>query len=271
MFEGWRETKYIMVYDTNSFQLKDAVSSINVLKKFLDQGYKGQACIIRGGFAEFAKKYATLIDQSQNNGQISPNKSPLSIAPPGPGVAPVAGGCPMPDTGTAANPFFGNIRQNMDLIGGVGQIPIKHPANMADSMEVSLPKWIREAVDTSDNGKSVSNKFLEIEKAEQSRMQEALSGHVSYGSPHPDAPKPIQIAGIEKGSKNRYTNIFPYENTRVKLQGVPQGSCDYINASYVKAAYSNKRYIATQAPIPATFNVSSIQSPGPINPHANVF
>jgi tyrosine-protein phosphatase 2/3 len=256
IFESWRQSKYIMVYDANSVQMKDAVSSTNVLKKFLNDGYKGHACIVRGGFSEFSKKYPTLIDQSQVNAQAPANKSPLAIAAPRPGVAPVAGGCPMPATKTAANPFFGNIRQNMDLIGGVGQMPIKHPSNMTQAVEATVPKWLRDAASISNKGKDVADKFLNIEKAEQSRMQEALSGHVSYGSPHPDNPKSIQIAGIEKGSKNRYNNIFPYDHARVKLQGVPKGSCDYFNASYVKTAYSNKHYIATQAPIPATFNVS---------------
>jgi protein-tyrosine phosphatase len=62
------------------------------------------------------------------------------------------------------------------------------------------------------------------------------------------------VAGIEKGSKNRYNNIFPYDHTRVRLQNVPRGDCDYINASHVKAEFSNRQYIASQAPIPATFN-----------------
>jgi len=255
VFEMWRQTKYIMVYDANSLQLKDAVSSVNVLKKFLNDGYQGQACIIRGGFADFSKKYPALIDQDQSTSQTSTTKSPLTIAPPGLGVAPVAGGCPMPATKTAANPFFGNIRQNMDLIGGVGQMPIKLPSNLRESMEATLPKWLREAADTSNKGKDVSDKFLRIEKAEQSRMQDALSGNVSYGTPRPQDLHSMQIAGIEKGAKNRYNNIFPYDHTRVKLQDVPKGSCDYVNASYVKSAYSNKHYIATQAPIPATFNV----------------
>jgi protein tyrosine phosphatase len=98
---------------------------------------------------------------------------------------------------------------------------------------------------------------LQIEKREQKRMQEALSGKVIYGTPTGlgGVSKQIQIAGIEKGSKNRYNNIWPYEHSRVKLQGVDEGSCDYVNANHVQAAYSNKRYIATQGPIPATFKV----------------
>jgi hypothetical protein len=33
-------------------------------------------------------------------------------------VAPVVGGCALPESSSAVNPFFGNIRQNMDLLGG---------------------------------------------------------------------------------------------------------------------------------------------------------
>lgn len=63
----------------------------------------------------------------------------------------------------------------------------------------------------------------------------------------------VQIAGIEKGNKNRYNNIWPFEHARVKLQGRLAGGCDYVNASHIKAMRSNKQYIASQGPLPATF------------------
>ncbi|KAJ9649595.1 phosphotyrosine-specific ptp2-like protein [Coniosporium tulheliwenetii] len=160
----------------------------------------------------------------------------------------------MPATQNAANPFFGNIRQNMDLIGGVGRMSIKHPSSISEQIESELPTWLKRAVDDKDAGKLVSDRFLHIEQREQKRMQEALSGNVTYGTPGAArARSSVQIAGIEKGSKNRYNNIWPYEHSRVKLQDVSAGGCDYINANHVKAAWSNKRYIATQGPIPATF------------------
>ncbi|CAI6340488.1 unnamed protein product [Periconia digitata] len=162
----------------------------------------------------------------------------------------------MPATQNAANPFFGNIRQNMDLIGGVGQMPIKHPASMTQSFEEELPDWLQAASNAKNNGKLVADKFLHIEKREQKRMQEALSGKVVYGTPTAEGQpaKSIQIAGIEKGSKNRYNSIWPYEHSRVKLQGVDSSGCDYVNANHIQPSMSNKRYIATQGPLPATFN-----------------
>lgn len=260
-FEKWRNSKHIIVYDSSSSQLKDAATCINTLKKFTSEGWNGGTYIIRGGFQEFAQKFPNWITRASSHSPSSSSasmKGSLKLDIGGPEVAPVVGGCPMPATQNAANPFFGNIRQNMDLIGGVGQMPVKKPASMTESAKDEVPQWLQHAADDKDAGKSVSDKFLHIEKKEQKRMQEALSGKVVYGTPggQRDAAKNIQIAGIEKGSKNRYNNIWPYEHTRVKLEGCEDGSCDYINANHVQAAYSNKRYIATQGPIPATFKVS---------------
>lgn len=256
-FERWRSSKYIIVYDANSSQMKDATTCINTLKKFANEGWTGGSYIIRGGFEEFSNKFTSWITHASAPSSSS-SASSLQIDSNLPSVAPVVGGCPMPATQNAANPFFGNIRQNMDLIGGVGQLSIKHPAAMTESVKDELPAWLKGTTDENDHGKLVSDKFLQIEKREQKRMQEALSGNVVYGSPNtrPDSAKCIQIAGIEKGSKNRYNSIWPYEHTRVKLQGVAEGGCDYVNANHVKTAWSNKRYIATQGPLPATFNVS---------------
>jgi hypothetical protein len=256
-FERWRSSKHIVVFDASSSQMKDAVTCINTLKKFTSEGWSGGTYIVRGGFQEFAKRFPHWIANPSASSPMTSATASLQIDSGLPAVAPVIGGCPMPATQNAANPFFGNIRQNMDLIGGVGQMPIKHPAAITKSVEEELPSWLQQASEDKDNGKAVSERFLQIEKREQKRMQEALSGKVIYGTPTGlgGVSKQIQIAGIEKGSKNRYNNIWPYEHSRVKLQGVDEGSCDYVNANHVQAAYSNKRYIATQGPIPATFKV----------------
>lgn len=54
--------------------------------------------------------------------------------------------------------------------------------------------------------------------------------------------------------KNRYRNILPFEDTRVKLL---DSSTDYINANYISEdqptdAYQNHKYIATQGPLEST-------------------
>lgn len=257
-FAEWPNAKYIVVYDAFSSDKKDAVSAINTLKKFTNHGWKGNCYILSGGFKEFSKEYPELVDDRSSQGEkTNKSKISLSLGTRMPEVAPVAGGCMMPATKNAANPFFSNIRQNQDLIGGVGQMDIKIPevlgAEFANSHNI-LPNWLLEAAATGDHGKKVAEKFLKLELEEQSRMTKALSNGVSYGNPGVDS-KDVQIAGVEKGGKNRYNNIWPYEHARVRLQGKEPNCCDYVNASHIKAARSNKKYIASQGPLPATFEV----------------
>ncbi|EDN11222.1 protein tyrosine phosphatase [Histoplasma capsulatum] len=254
-FARWQQCTQIIVYDSSTTHLKDASPLINVLKKFTNEGWKGETSIMRGGFAQFSTEYPDLIESNQRNEAASFADQPRSISLVLPNKQGIAGGCSIPDSNTATHPFFSNIRQNMDLIDGVGQIPIKLPQSMCGKTLQMLPRWLTRAVDAEDKGKLVSYQFLQIERAEQKRMQEALTCRVSYGSPGSKAPKKsFCLAGLEKGSKNRYNNIYPFDYSRVRLQGVPSGGCDYVNASFIESSRSNKRYIATQAPIPATFN-----------------
>ena len=48
---------------------------------------------------------------------------------------------------------------------------------------------------------------------------------------------------------NRYRDVLPFEKTRVKLSSVN----DYINANYINIPFTNYKFIATQAPLPTTF------------------
>ncbi|ETE65402.1 Receptor-type tyrosine-protein phosphatase O, partial [Ophiophagus hannah] len=56
-------------------------------------------------------------------------------------------------------------------------------------------------------------------------------------------------------SKNRYTNILPYDFSRVQLVSMneEEGS-DYINANYIPGYNCPQEYIATQGPLPETRN-----------------
>jgi hypothetical protein len=253
-FERWRNCKHIIVYDASSSKVKDATPCVKMLEKFSNEGWTGASHIIRGGFAEFSRRFLKFV----SHGSAVATGGSMFHSSGNPSLPPVIGGCPMPITANSANPFFSNIRQNMDLIGGVGQMSLQLPSSMTKQQEQDLPHWLKSAVDPQDDGKIASDKFLGIEKKEQKRMQEALSGTVVYGSPRYDMEdeKPVQLAGIEKGAKNRYNNIWPFEHSRVKLEGVPSDCCDYFNANFVRTEWSNKQYIATQGPIPATFNVS---------------
>ncbi|KAF7536856.1 hypothetical protein G7Z17_g12968 [Cylindrodendrum hubeiense] len=239
-FTKWRKMDSIVVYDAHSSDKRDTVTAQNMIKKFTNEGYTGTTCILRGGFNSFQQEFPDLIDRNStidNTGRACG----------GGAFAPVIGGVMLPTANKDPNPFFSNIRQNMDLADGVGQLDVSRPTALESP---SLPRWLREAAAEPDHGKKVSDKFLHIEVDEQSRMKAA---YAAFNPCNSGKQNPIQLCGVEKGVKNRYKDILPFEHARVKLQEKPMGSCDYVNASHLKASRSNKRYIATQGPLPATF------------------
>lgn len=256
-FERWRNFKYIIVYDGSASKAKDAAACVSMLKKFASEGWNGESYVIRGGFGEFSRSFPNMIryGSSSQSGSESPPASSRSSG--GHSLAPVIGGCPMPISKNAANPFFSNIRQNMELHGGVGQIPVLLPPALDETRMSSLPKWLQNVAREESSGKTVSRNYDALERQELARMSVALDPAVRTDGDGNDKDV-IQVDGMEKGAKNRYNNIWPFKHTRVKIQGVPRGDCDYFNANHIKAAWSNKRYIATQGPIPATFNVSAV-------------
>ncbi|EPE07989.1 protein-tyrosine phosphatase [Ophiostoma piceae UAMH 11346] len=252
-FSTWNETEYIVVYDNSLTEGRDTTAAANMLRKFTNEGYKGKACILRGGFKAFAEAYPDLIDHSSPSAAAPGGPAVLSLGTGGPqrlSIAPVIGGVSLPANKAAMNPFFSNIRQNMDLADGVGRIELNLPSGVVVE---TLPPWLREAADPADHGSKVSNRFLRIELAEKARMEHAF-GVVRPAESANDASSKVQLCGVEKGGKNRYKDILPFEHARVRLQGRPMGDCDYVNASHLHASRTKKRYIASQAPLPDTYN-----------------
>ncbi|KAB5589793.1 Tyrosine phosphatase [Ceratobasidium theobromae] len=175
----------------------------------------------------------------------------------------------------ASNPFYDNIRQNRELShvrlfrfsdpadspqGITERIPLalgKHVIGRKD--EIPVP-WLREIVENSDKEKGIealAMQFYRIELGEQRRLQGVMSHHSRESQIQSDDhklgldPFPFSItAGVEKGAKNRYKNIWPYEHARVRLHAATD---DYVNASFVRPRGTNLQYIATQGPMPATF------------------
>jgi protein tyrosine phosphatase len=99
----------------------------------------------------------------------------------------------------------------------------------------------------------VLKKFDEIEQEEEDNILEAQD------DPTGQHPYSWSVA-IERDNreKNRYTNILPYNRTRVLLEPirVPYSNIpihgDYINASWIQAPGGIRKYIATQGPMPKT-------------------
>uniref|UniRef100_A0A665TQH1 protein-tyrosine-phosphatase n=1 Tax=Echeneis naucrates TaxID=173247 RepID=A0A665TQH1_ECHNA len=56
----------------------------------------------------------------------------------------------------------------------------------------------------------------------------------------------------ENVKKNRYKDILPYDQSRVVLSLTTDSDSDYINASFIKGAAADKKYIASQGPLSST-------------------
>ncbi|XP_059391956.1 receptor-type tyrosine-protein phosphatase eta-like [Carassius carassius] len=65
--------------------------------------------------------------------------------------------------------------------------------------------------------------------------------------------KNIALA-VENKPKNRYSNVLPYDASRVKLSVCGSPFDDYINANYIPGYNSRKEFIAAQGPLPITVN-----------------
>ncbi|KAG1758025.1 hypothetical protein EDB19DRAFT_1623918 [Suillus lakei] len=116
--------------------------------------------------------------------------------------------------------------------------------------------------DVEEGAETLAMQFYRIELAEQRRLRTVMEHHARESEVSAYAAAgafPFSItAGVEKGAKNRYNHIWPFEHARVRLHDgdkpcVPSAADDYVNASYVQPLGTRKRYIATQGPLPATF------------------
>lgn len=244
-FAQWDQAQWIIVYDSHTTDGREAITAQNMMKKFTAAGFQGQTGILRGGFNQFRGSFPDLVDSKSSAGRAS-KPSGLSLSGGCGGLAPVIGGVSLPAAGNH-NAFFSNIRQNVDLADGVGQFEVARPEGVDPQ---NLPQWLQSATSPTNQGKEVSDKFLNIELDEQKRMR---SCYAAFNPQHDQSGAQIQLCGVEKGVKNRYKDILPFEHARVHLQNKPEGCCDYVNASHLATAGSNKKYIATQGPLPATF------------------
>lgn len=198
----------------------------------------------------------------------------------------------------AANPFFDNIRQNLELShGGITErIALQLPSE-ARRRAHELPTWMSELVMLSDKAAAdrLAHQFYSVELNEQKRLQAIMDYHSRASGAMLQATKigdsvgggmqwrdqrdkdkeeverlegwaqgmwhekgeeyyPFSItAGIERGAKNRYKNIWPYDFSRVRLNAPADDESDYINASHVQPRGTSRRYIATQGPLDATY------------------
>ncbi|KAI5247098.1 hypothetical protein E4T42_06094 [Aureobasidium subglaciale] len=96
----------------------------------------------------------------------------------------------------------------------------------------TLPQFLRQ------NRSTLVNKFNYIENLQRERLTE------QYDNPEKETEW-TRLTGNHIAYRNRYINVEPFANNRVKLN-VAEGFNDYINASPI--ALGPRHYIATQGP-----------------------
>ncbi|KAK9256467.1 protein-tyrosine phosphatase-like protein [Lipomyces tetrasporus] len=270
---NWKSAKSIIVYDGSSSMLTSSLPLFQTARKFCNDGsFEGRVFFLKGGLCDFSQRLRDFVEFGTPSSAASSSMTTTATATSTKKCEslclPILSGLHLPifsKKQPLVNPFFSNIRQNMDLVGGVGDpLPVRIPDKCTPKMLCRLPLWLQDVVSSRDGPKRIADRFLEIEKAEKGRLEAAFSGSCSITSvcslsklaAKQESEKHDQkfsiSAALERGTKNRYNNIFPYDHTRVKLSCSP-GSCDYINASFISARGSTKRYIATQGPLPETF------------------
>ncbi|CAO3639156.1 unnamed protein product [Cunninghamella echinulata] len=295
----WAQYKSIVFYDQSSTFNQEQCATTYLSNKMLQSGFKGSSYYLQGGYDAFQMSYPGMCILSPptqsgkgltgslplRNKIMTGMKTPslrLSSLPINnlPNIGPFT--APMPQfENQAFNPFFSNIRQNMELAHGPikERFPIRLPSHChaklqsdhtliiemdkldpkprcfaGARMETSpdnkhifiLPRWLQNTmIDTSTGNIGtlvLSVLYEKLEKTEQRRLQNIMHYH-SKNTDCTSSDFPLSIvAGIEMGALNRYTNIWPFEYTRVKIHDTPAGSTGYINASFIQ--YPNNKSLS---------------------------
>ncbi|KAF9437879.1 hypothetical protein BGZ76_010756 [Entomortierella beljakovae] len=292
IFTRWNQFPNIVLFDASGTAPVVGSPTFFVVQKLRKEGCTATLAYLHGGFNEFSVKHSNQcwIDSKPNSDGSSAGN--LSLSGQG-GIGGAAGGFslsgPSPTNLTSTispprqrlhlgslpslmtqppggplgcqtpmienpnvNPLFESVRQAMGLSTNITEeIPVRLPMGFSiDTMRDHLPRWLMNAI-AEESGKSrLAEYFQKVEINENKRLallmlpQNMRSGRTTNFSIG---------AGIEQGLKNRYNNIWPYDHTRVKIEQVEPGHDDYINASFLTPILSKKSYIATQGPLPSTF------------------
>ncbi|KAG2196233.1 hypothetical protein INT47_007660 [Mucor saturninus] len=330
---------HIIFYDQQSDNITDSSAIYYLCLKLREIGHQGVLGFLKGGMSAFFKDHPNHCTSGKESSNAMTSSLSSPSVPPTPGLSGlppvVLGSClsnrrlkkrpieglhlgslPQPImtpstvsfTNDAFNPFFSNIRQNMELCHGSikERFPVRFPKlveydpntglvqfsntdqKMRDCSDLPnvIPPWMRKAIDPELGPKNIAESYEIIERLEQKRLQQVMAHHSKISNNFIEHPFSI-VAGIEKGTLNRYTNVWPFEYTRVKLNQNGSQLNDYINASFIQyvdcdtahistpSALTNevpkvlsldeqdktcasdrryRRYISTQGPLPTTFN-----------------
>lgn len=245
-FRDLQEYDLIAVYDANTSNIVSCGQNAlfcTLLKFDTAPNHPQSLAYLEDGYDKFAAAHPNLIEhipKIQNSASISFEDASAS--------APVLTSLSLPRQWSAAKPNHASVDDSCKLL-------------LSDKMRTKLdefPLWIQNIVMKSEAGQNVLGEgFMKLQMSEQARLQQAFfstTPSFNTSSNDPSSQPAFVLCAGDDYSKNRYSNIYPYTHNRVVLNNAQPGASTYINASYIACSVSNLRYIATQAPLPSSFN-----------------
>lgn len=279
------QKKYVVLYDESTIDLKNcgANALYHTIVKMDASGRCGNHLYyLQGGFARFNLDFEKLTEQPPDDSMDVDTSSSSSSSSGGCYLS--AHNAASPATPFSLRPVLTSLRASPtwsrvppgSSVAAVDNTSLRISEVVLDMRE-QLPNSLRQVVDETLEGRNpIAEKFSKLQNDEQARLTQAYfrdmgnsSGNSSQSSarvlntPYSNSTKVspclsplassddsfeyVLYTGSDQ-SKNRYSNICPYDHTRVMV-----GRDGYINASYIRTSVSKLRYIATQAPVPNSF------------------
>ncbi|KAK3808647.1 MAG: protein-tyrosine phosphatase-like protein [Benniella sp.] len=279
-FSNWRQFSNIVFFDATGVSPEKGTPIFCVAQKFRREGCVARLGYIHGGYNAFEHEHASLCfppdemaafgapDRKAATFLSTASASKLQSTPashtrcrlhlgslPTPGIkaAEVTADRPTPMLEKQnINPLFENVRQAMGLDTNITEeVSVRLPPRVSiESIWERLPSWLLEAIHSRTGKTHLAENFQRIEVSEKNRLAQVMAPQEI----HSDKQLDFSIcAGLEKGLKNRYNHVWPFEHNRVRIKECKEGDDDYINASHLKAPFGQGSYIASQAPLPSTF------------------
>lgn len=276
---SWNQVSHIVVYDNDRDGQSGIAGSATfyLLEKFIQEGWKGQTYVLKGeytsinhisdpsidfgitgGIDGFAEDYPGKIQEIHSiscmdflsNG--SENLFPRDLGDNSPGVLAYANQRDILRDWKLSSE--NSLPRNRDSWDEVDEIAITIPLNMGEKAISLLPPWLSKACENGGS-KLVAENFQLLEKLQVQRLNGTYSTSLPSDTlgPFEEDLARYRLASSCADAKNRYRDIYPYEHSRVKLLDFQEE--DYINASHLSVQNSSKKYILSQAPTPAAFNV----------------
>ncbi|KAF8952290.1 hypothetical protein BGZ46_003524, partial [Entomortierella lignicola] len=275
-FSNWRQFSNIVLFDATGATPVKGVPMYCIAQKFRKEGYTARLAYLQGGYNAFALEHASLccsddgvgrnIMAKLNNNNHNEAAPPSTTSPargrlhlgslPSMKLKPVLSSTNICQTpmmeNPNINPLFENVRLAMGLNTNIAEeVPVRLPPRFPiGSIRDQLPNWLLNSICDETGKTRLAEYFQKIEVAEKKRLAILMAPQEIRS----DRPTEFSIcAGLEKGLKNRYNHVWPFDHTRVRIKECEEGEDDYINASFLKPPFGKKSYIATQGPLPSTF------------------